>query len=344
MTEFELIARFFAEPAARRRGSTGRDVDVGIGDDCALVTVPAGHELAVSTDLLVAGRHFFDDVEPAALGWKALAVNLSDLAAMGAKPLGFTLALALPSVDGEWLDGFSRGLFDCADAFGCALIGGDTTRGPLTLSITVLGAVASGCALRRDAARAGDDVWLSGTVGGAAFALRRLVARRAGDSGVAGDSAADLDRTVRDALERPVPRVALGRALVGVAHAAIDVSDGLAQDLGHVLSASRCTARVRVDAVPTARSLASCDVDERRRLALTGGDDYELCFTAAAARRDEIAAVSAATDTPVTRIGSIEPESGVLHGDARLHLVDANGADWPPADGRHALRGFDHFA
>ena len=329
MTEFELIARWFAEPAARMQRRARAGIGLGIGDDCALLAPHAGCEIAVSTDMLVAGRHFFDDVDPASLGWKTLAVNLSDLAAMGARPRAFTLALSLPAIDEPWLSAFSEGLFECATAFDCELIGGDTTRGPLTLCVTVFGEVAEGRALRRSAAIAGDDVWVSGSLGGAALALQRL-----------GSSASGaIDAGLRAALERLTPRVALGEALVGIAHAAIDVSDGLAQDLGHVLAASGCGATVWLAALPCATEVASeCDAT-RIRLALAGGDDYELCFTAPVSRRAEVERAGAVSATPVTRIGSIVAGRG-------LRVVDAEGADSRSA--AHAIdsalsAGFDHF-
>ncbi len=327
MTEFELIARYFDGPARRMH----RRARLGIGDDCALLAPAAGHELAVSTDMLVAGRHFFDDVDAAALGWKTLAVNLSDLAAMGARPLAFTLAFALPAIDEAWLAAFSQGLFDCATAFDCELVGGDTTRGPLTLCVTVFGTVPEGRALRRAAAREGDDLWVSGELGTAALALQRIRAAREGRDGEAA-----VDGRLRDALERPVPRVALGIALVGLAHAAIDISDGLAQDLGHLLKASRCGADVHLDAIPVAAELAAAADDVRHRMALAGGDDYELCFSAAPTHREAIARAAAAADTRVTRIGT------VVAGGA-LRFVDEQGADCRSIDAA-LLRGFDHFA
>lgn len=319
MNEFELIAHYFD----RAPGRVGARILLGIGDDCALLAPLPGHVLAVSTDLLVADRHFFVDADPSSVGWKTLAVNLSDLAAMGARPLGFTLALALPSVDEPWLAAFARGLFECADAFDCALIGGDTTRGPLAACVTIFGDVETGTALRRAAARAGDDVWVSGTLGAAALALRELQRQRS------------LDPALRAALERPVPRVALGRALVGIAHAAIDVSDGLAQDLGHVLRAAACGAEIDVATLPSGAALGALDAAERLRLTLAGGDDYELCFTAPAAARDDVERAARNSATPVSRIGRIVPGAG-------LRLVDASGhcADGPA----ELLRGFDHFA
>ena len=350
MNEFELIARYFdRRHVSNSTGPGPARVLAGIGDDCALLAPRTGHALAVSTDLLVAGRHFEADGDPAALGWKTLAVNLSDLAAMGARPLAFTLGVALPSIDEAWLDGFSHGLFDCATRFDCPLVGGDTTRGPLTLCVTIFGEVEAAHALRRDAARVGDDIWVSGTVGAAALVLARR-RRDASDStphghdvpptASRGDDCPDGRGTDRydargdDALDRPLPRIALGLALRGVAHAAIDVSDGLAQDLGHLLVASRCGAALQLDALPLVDDGAT-DLDSRRRLALTGGDDYELCFTAPGARRDAVGRAAAAAGTRVTRIGRIVDGSG-------LHVVDGDGRTWP--DDGAPLSGYDHFA
>ncbi len=320
MTEFELIARWFARPAA-----TDERVVLGIGDDCALLAPRPGRELAISTDMLVAGRHFFVDADPESLGWKTLAVNLSDLAAMGARPIAFTLALALPEVDAPWLDGFASGLFACADRFDCALVGGDTTRGPLNLCVTVFGDVATGRALRRDGARAGDDVWVSGRVGDAALALHRL---RTGD--------AALDAALRDALERPMPAIALGLALKGLATSAIDVSDGLAQDLRHILDGSTVGASIEPTALPISQQLASADEQLRLRCALAGGDDYVLCFTAPASRRDDVQRAADASATRVTRLGRIEAEPG-------LRYVTAAGMPFAFAS-TDALQGYDHFA
>jgi thiamine-monophosphate kinase len=330
MTEFELIARYFDRPLVRGRARRAR---LGIGDDCALLTPRFDHDLAVSTDMLVAGRHFFEDTDPVSLGWKTLAVNLSDLAAMGARPLGFTLALALPAIDEAWLSSFSEGLFACADQFDCELIGGDTTRGPLNLCVTIFGEVASGHGLRRDAAMVGDDIWVSGEIGNAALALQRLARQREGVEQA-------IDRDLRSVLERPVPRVALGLALRELAHAAIDVSDGLAQDLGHVLAASRRGAELNVESLPIGRELSTIDEEQRLRFALAGGDDYELCFTAPPARRDDVERAALASSTRVTRIGV------VIDGSA-LRLVDAQGADWravDPTSGLAPFGGFDHFA
>jgi thiamine-monophosphate kinase len=324
--EFELIRRFFERPA-----DSGRAL-LGIGDDCALLAPDDDGVLAVSTDMLVAGRHFLDDVDPEALGHKALAVNLSDLAAMGARPRAFTLALALPQADEAWLGGLARGLFALADAHGCELVGGDTTRGPLNLCITVMGSVPPEQALRRDRARAGDDLWVSGTLGAAAWALTRRL--EAGAWPTPAD--ASLVRA-RARLERPEPRVALGLALRGLAHAAIDLSDGLAGDLGHVLERSSAAAGVALGAriesarLPLDAALDGLSDARRLELALAGGDDYELLFTAPAGARDAVLAAGARIGLTLSRIGLIDAAPGV-----RL-----DGPDGRPIP-FHA-RSFDHF-
>jgi len=318
--EFDLIRRHFTRPAPAGM--------LGVGDDCALL-MPTAEATAVSTDLLVEGRHFFADVDPRALGHKSLAVNLSDLAAMGARPTAFVLGLALPRVDDAWLSAFAGGMFALADAHGCALVGGDTTRGGagVTVSVTIFGAVPAEAALRRSGARPGDDVWVSGALGDADLALRLLAGEP--DLPVA-DRAAALAAT-RRALEWPEPRVALGLALRGVASAAIDVSDGLLQDLGHVLAASGCGARLCADDVPLSPALAALPPAWRRRCALGGGDAYELCFTAAPDARARVAEAAARAGVPATRIGAVEPGAG-------LRVVDRGGAALPDLPA-----GFDHF-
>jgi thiamine-monophosphate kinase len=311
LPEFDLIARI------RARATTRDDVALGIGDDAALLRVPPGQLLVVATDTLNAGVHFPDATAPADLGWKALAVNLSDLAAMGARPAWCTLALSLPQADAAWLDAFLDGFLALAAQHEVALIGGDITRGPLSLNVTVHGCVEEGKALRRDAARAGDDVWISGTLGDAAAALQLLSPSPA----------------LRTRLDRPTPRLALGAALAGRAHACIDVSDGLLADLGHVCTASQVGAEVALDVLPASAALQQTfDTERRRALQATGGDDYELCFTAPPDRRAEIERIARETSTPVTRIGRIVAGSAV-------RALDADGNPWhPPA------AGYEHFA
>ena len=322
-SEFDLIATYFTRPHA----GDGR-IGLGIGDDCALLSPSAGMQLAISTDMLVEGRHFFADADAESLGHKALAVNLSDLAAMGATPLAFTLALSLPAADPHWLAAFSRGMFALADLHACKLIGGDTTRGPLNICITVLGELPAGAALRRDAARPGDDLWVSGTFGDARLALAALRCEEV--TGMALPlNTIDL-RQAGLRLHRPTPRVALGIALRSIAHAAIDVSDGFAGDLAHVLARSGCGASVEVDLLPAGPILQKMAVAARRDWCLAGGDDYELCFTAPAALRDAVLAAGNASDTPLTRVGRIDAEPGLRLRDSAGNQVQA-----PPS--------FDHF-
>ncbi|WP_137894951.1 thiamine-phosphate kinase [Ramlibacter sp. 2FC] len=324
MGEFELIDRFFKRPARR--------ADLGVGDDCALLQPAPGMQLALSSDMLVEGRHFLPEVDPAKLGHKALAVNLSDLAACGAQPLAFLLALALPRVDEAWLAPFARGLLALADAHGCELIGGDTTQGPLNLSITVLGEVPRGQALLRSGARVGDEVYVSGSLGDARLALEALQGRLALPDPVF--------EAARARLEQPTPRLALGLALRGLATAAADVSDGLLGDLGHILKASGVGARIEAEAAapllaaaaPLAQAGRPLDPEQQLAWVLAGGDDYELVFTAPPAGRQAVQAAAQASRTPVTRIGRIEAEPG-------LRLVDAQGQ---PISQRYAS--FDHFA
>jgi thiamine-monophosphate kinase len=329
LSEFSLIDRFFARRAAAARPSDAFSESLGIGDDCALLAPRAGEMLAISTDMLVEGRHFFADIDPEALGHKTLAVNLSDLAAMGAQPQAFTLAFSLPKADEAWLAAFSEGLFALAARYGCELIGGDTTGGPLNLCVTVFGSVPPQAALRRDAAQPGDDIWISGTLGDA----------RAGLGIQRGEWSADSSdaATFRRALERPEPRVPLGLALRGLAHAALDLSDGLAGDLLHILERSRMRATVDVDAVPRSAALRRLALAIQQRCTLAGGDDYELCFTAPVTARAAIEAAGREVAVPVTRIGTINA----------LETADDRPAiDWRNADGAPltlTLQGFDHF-
>lgn len=319
LSEFDLIAHYFTR--APRDASR---VALGVGDDCALLNPSPGMQMAISTDMLVEGRHFFPDADPEQLGHKCLAVNLSDLAAMGARPVAFTLALALPHARSEWLAPFSRGMLALADKHGCELIGGDTTKGPLNICVTVFGEVTPGQALRRDAAQAGDDIWISGTLGDARLALAGCRDELALDNSTLASAS--------ERLHKPTPRVALGMALRGIARAGIDISDGLTGDLGHILKRSKVGATLSVDALPAGTMLSQQPEDIRRRFALAGGDDYELCFTASPDDREKVFAAAQSASVAVTRVGSIEATPG-------LRLLDANGT----ALVLH-LTSFDHFA
>lgn len=313
MDEFALIRRYFSALTPAAAG-----VRLGIGDDCALLQLPAGQELAVTSDTLVAGRHFPDDTRPADIGWKSLAVNLSDLAAMGAEPRWFLLALTLPNPDEAWLAAFAGGLRELAVQHGVALVGGDTTRGPLAITITAMGWVPAGAALRRSGARPGDRVCVTGTLGDAALALRER-----------GCSTRSEDLQQR--LDRPQPRVAAGLALRGLASAAIDLSDGLAGDLGHILSASRVGAEIDAAALPMSETFRQRTViEERLALQAQGGDDYELCVCVPP---EQLAAAQQAVgDVPLTEIGRITAEPG-------LKVRDANGMLAPLE-----ARGYVHFS
>ncbi len=316
LSEFELIARYFTRPT--------RHTVLGIGDDAALLAVTPGHELVASTDMMVEGVHFFSDVEPDSLGHKALAVNLSDLAAMGATPKWAMLAVTLPKADEAWLEGFARGFFALAAEHDVDLVGGDTARGPRNICVQIMGEVPHGLALRRDGAKVGDDVWVSGHVGDAAAAVAHLK----GDLRLRGSLLAHcLAR-----LNRPAPRVALGRMLVGVANSAIDVSDGLVADLGHICERSAVGAEIEFAAVPCSAELMPLRGHALvTRAILTGGDDYELCFTALAGRRFAIEALSGQTGLALTRIGRIVADKGVV-------VVDQAVKPMSVKDG-----GFDHF-
>jgi len=318
LNEFGLISRYFDRPLG-----SAEKVVLGVGDDCALLAPTPGMQLAVSSDMLIEQRHFLVQADPFLLGHKSLAVNLSDLAAMGAQPLAFTLALALPAIDEDWLQGFSDGLLALAQRHDCPLVGGDTTRGPLAISITVFGEVPPGQAPRRAAARSGDDIWVSGELGEARLALAALQ----------GEIALDAHQlqACSARLHQPEPRLALGLALRGLAHAAIDVSDGLSGDLGHILQRSAKGAVLHADALPLGPILQQQERALRHRYALTGGDDYELCFTAAPEQRDAVLAAAQSAATPVTRIGHITEAAG-------LRLLDADGAELVMA-----LASFDHF-
>lgn len=321
--EFDLIKHYFTRPARRAR--------LGVGDDCALVDVAAGMELAVSTDMLVEGVHFLAGTDAQRLGHKTLAVNLSDLAAMGAAPRYATLALALPRADETWLAAFSRGFFQIADAFEVELIGGDTTRGPLTLCVTVFGEVPAGAAIKRSGAQAGDEIWVSGSLGDAALGLAHLRGQQALTPAQAAYAVARL--------EAPTARVALGCALRGVATAMLDLSDGLAGDLRHVAEASGVDAIVAAAALPLSTELepafAALPPDQRLRLVAGGGDDYELCFTAPPSQHETVRAAAVRCDVAVTKIGHMASRRGAL---GAVIWVDGAGNPCVPT-----ISGHDHF-
>ncbi|MEI7967932.1 MAG: thiamine-phosphate kinase [Betaproteobacteria bacterium] len=316
-TEFELIARFF-RPEVHHTLLAG-------GDDAALLVPSPGRQLAVTTDMLVEGVHFLPGADAEALGHKVLAVNLSDLAAMGAIPRWVFLGVALPRADEVWCERFARGFLDLARAFDVDLAGGDTTRGPLNLCVTAVGEVEPGLALRRSGARPGDDIWLTGTTGEAAFGLQCCLGATAGAHPVA------VSRC-RQRLERPWPRVAFGREALGLATAAIDVSDGLVADLGHVCAASGVGAVIDWDRLPQSSALAGLEPVRRQELVLSGGDDYELVLTAPPGARSALLAAADRCDTPLARIGSVQEGRGVA-------VRDRDGRMLPLA-----RTGFDHFA
>ncbi len=314
MSEFDLIRRHFTRPTPNAL--------LGVGDDCALLQVTAGKVLAVSTDMLVSGTHFFADADPFLLGHKTLAVNLSDMAAMGALPRWATLALSLPSADEVWLEQFSAGFFALAQKYNVDLIGGDTTRGSLNLCVTIMGEVDAQQALRRDGAQLGDDIWVSGKLGDAALALAHL-------QGKVKLSDADFSACA-PALHQPQPRVALGLALRGVANSAIDVSDGLLADFGHILDASKVAAQLEFSAMPMSDVLHS-HKEFSQCCVLAGGDDYELCFTATVNQRGEISRIAEQLDLPLTRIGKVVEGYGCIVHDATGKIIQLESG------------GYDHF-
>jgi thiamine-monophosphate kinase len=317
LSEFSLIQKYFT------RATPG--AVLGVGDDAALLRVAGGMELAISTDMLVSGTHFFSDADPYMLGHKALAVNISDMAAMGAQPRWATLAISLPAEDEAWLERFSAGFFALADMHQVELIGGDTTHGPLNLSVTILGEVPQGQALRRDGAQVGDDVWVSGKLGDAALALAHLQGRLKLDEA--------CFNAVANALHCPAPRVALGIALRGLAHSAIDISDGLLADLGHILERSRVGAEIQFGRLPLSAQLQPHLAQAHGiQCALAGGDDYELCFTAAAAQHAEIEQLAAQLALPLSCIGKIVAGSG-------CKVRAADGSEMKIKE-----TGYDHFA
>jgi len=300
MAEFSIIDTYFNRKNAN-------SVDLGVGDDSALLTPPPQQQLVICADTLVAGRHFPIDTNPHAIGWKAVAVNLSDIAAMGATPHSILLALSLPQIDHDWLKAFSQGLYDCCDQFGVSLIGGDTTQSPhLTLSVTALGWVDIGQAVPRSGAKPGDLVCVSGTVGDAAFALQHL------------------GHPLQQRLDYPTPRCQLGAALKGLAHSMIDVSDGLAQDLGHILKASQVGARLQLENLPISPALQALDDAQKWQYALAGGDDYELCFTISPQNYEKL--LQKQLDVSISIVGTIQQQHGLtFEKDGVDHLLQFNG-------------------
>ncbi|MDR0701595.1 MAG: thiamine-phosphate kinase [Azoarcus sp.] len=312
-SEFDLIRRYFTRPVTH----TG----LSVGDDAALVSIAPGAQLAVTTDTLVAGAHFFPDAAPRDLGWKTLAVNLSDLAAMGAQPRWATLALTLPGIDENWIATFAVGFFDCAGQYGVDLVGGDTTRGPLAMTVTLLGEIPAGAALTRSGGKPGDDLWVSGQPGLAALGLAHLRERI---------RLTDASRALA-ALHRPTPRIEQGAALRGMAHAMIDISDGLAGDLGHLCERSGLGATLDAAALPMA-ALRETGADEAlaRRCLLAGGDDYELLFAAPPCARDGIEALARRLRLPFTRIGQLDARAGPIQlreTGGSVHTIEASGYD-----------------
>ena len=318
-TEFNIIEKYFTRPS--------KNADLGVGDDAALIQICTGHQLAVSADMLVAGTHFLANCPAYFVGWKSLAVNISDMAAMGATPKWATLAIGLPKIDEDWLAEFSRGFFACADAFGVSLIGGDTTRGPLNISVQIMGEVPIGKALRRDGAKVGDEIWVSGILGAAALGLAQL-------KNILPENtlSAEEKQTCINALQAPQPRVALGLALEDIAHSAIDISDGLLADLGHIVERSTLGANLYWEHVPHVHVSNGIDTSRLQNLCLAGGDDYELCFTAPASQHNAIVAIGKKLNLKLSAIGETTQKTN-------LNLYDKN----------HQLvklktSGYDHFS
>lgn len=317
--EFNLIQQFFTRP--------GSQTDLGIGDDAALISVATGMQLAVSSDMLVAGTHFFADCDPYQLGWKSLAVNISDMAAMGAQAKWATLAIALPTIDTNWLGQFSKGFFACAIQHNVDLIGGDTTRGPLAISVQIMGEVPINAAIKRSGAQLNDDIWVSGQLGSAALGLAHLQNTLADKTLSADDLAHCLQ-----VLHAPIPRSALGLNLRGIASSCIDISDGLLADLGHILNASNCGATLDLAAIPCIGLFkAGLENPSLQAYLLAGGDDYELCFTAPKSARDNLILISQQLDCPLSLIGETHADKhlNVMHNNQKLNITK---------------KGFDHFA
>ena len=316
-SEFNLIKEYFTRPS--------KNADLGVGDDAALVSASPGHQLAISTDMSVAGTHFFNDCPPYFIGWKSLAVNISDMAAMGASPKWATLAIAIPNTDKDWLSEFSRGFFACADAFDVSLIGGDTTRGPLNISVQIMGEIPNGKALRRDGAKVADEVWVSGSLGAAALAVHKTQQNSL-------DPKKPSDQSLLEKLQHPQPRISLGLALRGIANSAIDLSDGLLADLGHILDSSKLGATIDWSKIPhfdpTTEKL---NIEAIQTFALTGGDDYELCFTAPSNRHSDIINIGKSLGITLSQIGTIKAEAGLIVLDETNNPISIKGS------------GYDHF-
>lgn len=330
--EFDLIQRFFKKQSEIMLAKNPGSISLGIGDDCALLKTEPNHEIAITSDMLVEGKHFFADANPEYLGWKALAVNLSDLAAMGAQPIGFTLAIALPKADAAWLEAFSRGLFTIANAHSCPLIGGDTTAGPLNICITAIGTTPNHKSIQRSGALADDDIWVSGTVGDARLMLAAL--RHEIEL-----PQIDLE-IIQERMHQPNPRVGLGIALRNVATSAIDISDGLLGDLKHILKQSNKDAEVWLDQIPKSTTLLKQSRDLQDQFAAAGGDDYELCFTAPMGKRDLIKKISQDLKLPLTRIGTIKHRQN----DSLNIALKHNDGDLSQEQVNILLQSFDHFA
>lgn len=310
MAEFDIIAKYFTRPTLVNLSQP----DLGVGDDAALISITPGYQLAISADMSVSGTHFFADAAPYSIGWKAMAVNVSDMAAMGANPKWATLSIALPEINEPWLSAFSQGLFACADRYGVTLIGGDTTRGPLNIAINILGEVPARKALTRAGAKVGDDIWVSGVIGQAALWLLNRMGKL--------DLHAEDIANFSPAMHQPQPRVTLGLGLREIAHAVLDISDGLLADLNHILKASGKGAQLEWALLPKPQSIAAISEPVLQQAVLAGGDDYELCFTVPAERRDEVIALANTIQVPLTRIGSITAEPGLIvrNGEARIEL------------------------
>lgn len=318
-TEFNIIEKYFTRPS--------QNTDLSVGDDAALIQIIAGHQLAVSTDMSVIETHFLEDCPAYFVGWKSLAVNISDMAAMGATPKWATLAIALPTIDEDWLAEFSRGFFACADAFGVSLIGGDTTRGPLNISVQIMGEVQIGKALRRDGAKVGDEIWVSNILGEAALGLAQL------QNKLPVNTLSEKEKqSCIDALQAPQPRVALGLALQGIAHSAIDISDGLLADLGHILERSKLGANLYWEHIPHVILNQDMDMEKLQKLSLAGGDDYELCFTAPASQHDAILAIGKKLNLTLSAIGETTQETNINLYDKNHQLIKLE------------TIGYDHFS